>query len=172
MICAAWRRDQTWLCAVRLIFLCEADFCQDTRIMFGVSTCGRHVGGAPRSSQEETLLLAGESNKPKNPKKPKEQAPKTPSGLWLSSLKAIQRRPSHVVGHRRSTSRLLWGWIPKCSSRGHFSVVGKCLLWEKSSCGCRPLKGKGCAQEQTANGLTWCFFQGLSRAHRSRSESK
>ena len=44
---------------------------------------------------------------------------------------------------------------------GHFSVVGKCLLWEKSSCGCRPLKGKGCTQEQTANGLTRCFFQGL-----------
>ena len=46
---------------------------------------------------------------------------------------------------------------------GHFSVVGKCLWWKKSSCGCRPLKAKGVTQEQTANGLTRCFFQGLSK---------
>ena len=45
--------------------------------------------------------------------------------------------------------------------------MGESLLWEKSSCGCRPLEGKGCTQEQTANGLTRCFFQGLPRAHRS-----
>ena len=44
--------------------------------------------------------------------------------------------------------------------RNSFQVI---FLWWENVCGCRPLKAKGCAQEQTANGLTWCFFQGLSR---------
>ena len=46
------------------------------------------------------------------------------------------------------------------------------LWWENASCGKSPLVGAGLskektAHEQTANGLTRCFFQGLSRAHRS-----
>ena len=53
--------------------------------------------------------------------------------------------------------------LPSAENEGHFSGVRKCLWWEKSSSGCRPLKAKGVTQEQTANGLTRCFFQGLSR---------